>query len=88
VARVTAVDHLSGVLPGSFHVTGTSNEPSGSGQISIISERPGQFDIWLEASRSESGDGRTYTLTARASDRADNVSTVTTVCIVPKHRHA
>lgn len=87
VATVRASDDMSGVLGGSLLVTGFSSEPSGSGQISITANGSGGSDIWLEAARSDSGTGRTYTLTALARDHADNISRVTTVCVVPK-QHA
>ena len=85
MATVAASDALSGVLAGSFHVTGTSNEEPSAGQISITSNHEGGFDVRLAAHRSEGGHGRIYTLTAVAHDLAGNVSTVTTTCVVPKH---
>jgi len=84
VATITAADDLSGVVPGSLHVTGTSNEPPDSGQISIHPNSHGEFEVWLQAARSTSGSGRVYTLTAEAMDHADNVTTVSAVCLVPK----
>ena len=85
VATVTAFDDLSGLEPGSFHVTGTSNEPADAGDISIVPNHAGGFDVRLAAKRSEGGHGRTYTLTAKASDYAGNASTVTAKCVVPGH---
>ncbi len=85
VATVTASDVLSGVLPGSLQVTGTSNELPDTGQISITPRGSGGFDVRLAAQRSESGAGRTYTLTAHAQDYAGNSSIVTTTCVVPLH---
>jgi len=85
VATVTASDVLSGVLPGSLQVTGTSNELPDAGQISITPSGSGGFDVRLAAQRSESGNGRTYTLTAQAQDYASNTSTVTATCVVPRH---
>jgi sugar lactone lactonase YvrE len=85
VATITASDVLSGVLPGSFQVTGTSNELPDAGQISITPSGSGGFDVGLAAQRSESGTGRTYTLTAQAEDYAGNRSTVTATCVVPRH---
>ena len=84
VATVTASDDLSGVVPRSLRVTGTSNEPPDSEQISIHRNGHGGFEVWLQAARSASGSGRAYTLTAEAMDRADNVTTVSAVCLVPK----
>jgi sugar lactone lactonase YvrE len=85
VATITASDVLSGVLPGSFQVTGTSNELPDAGQISITPGGSGGFDVRLAAQRSESGTGRTYTLTAQAQDYAGNSSSVTATCVVPRH---
>jgi sugar lactone lactonase YvrE len=84
VATVTASDDLSGVVPRSLRVTGTSNEPPDSEQISIHRNGHGGFEVWLQAARSASGSGRAYTLTAEAMDRAGNVTTVSAVCLVPK----
>jgi hypothetical protein len=83
LATVAASDDLSGVVPGSLHVTGTSNEPPDSGQISIHPNGHGGFEVWLQAARSASGTGRVYTLKAEAMDHADNVTRVSAVCLVP-----
>jgi len=83
VATVTAGDALSGVLPGSFQVTGTSNEPPSAAEISITPNGSGGYVIALQADRLGNGNGRTYTLTATASDKAGNTVTVTATCHVP-----
>jgi hypothetical protein len=76
VATVTATDALSGLAPGSFNVTGTSNDPA-NGQI-VIAGGPSQFSIQLGADKDE-----VYTLTATASDLAGNVATMQATCTVP-----
>jgi hypothetical protein len=76
VGMVTTTDTLSGIAPGSFEVTGTSNDPA-SGQILITGGR-GQFLVRLGADK-----GQIYTLTAVASDLAGNGATAHATCIVP-----
>ena len=76
VATVTATDALSGLAPGSFRVTGTSNDPT-NGQI-VISGGPNQFIVQLGADKDQ-----IYTLTAMASDLAGNTATATATCTVP-----
>jgi len=76
VATVTAADTLSGLAPGSFKVTGTSNDPS-NGQI-VITGGPSQFLVQLGADK-----GEVYTLTATASDLAGNAITKQATCTVP-----
>jgi hypothetical protein len=86
VATVTATDILSGVAPGSFNVTGTSNEPSSdptSPEIVITSNGSGGFVVQLQADRLGTGSGRGYTLTATASDMAGNPATAAATCTVP-----
>ena len=56
VAIVTAADASSGLAPGSFKVTGTSNDPA-NGQI-VITGGPNQFLVQLGADK-----GEVYTLT-------------------------
>ena len=90
VGTVTAVDALSGVAAGSLQVTGASNEPSsGADEISIRPDGSGGFAIFLkaeyQAEYGEHGHGRTYALVAKASDNAGNTSSVTTMCVVPRH---
>ena len=76
VATVTAADALSGLVPGSFKVTGTSNDPA-DGQI-VVSGGPTQFLVQLGADKDQ-----VYTLTATASDLAGNSATTQATCIVP-----
>jgi hypothetical protein len=86
VATVTGADALAGLAPGSFNVTGTSNEPatdSKSADILITPNGTGGFVIQLRADRLGSGNGRIYTLNATASDLAGNTATVTASCTVP-----
>jgi hypothetical protein len=75
VAKVTAADALSGLAPGSFKVTGTSNDPD-DGKIVIISG-PSQFIVQLGADKSQ-----VYTLTATAIDLAGNTVTEQATCTV------
>jgi hypothetical protein len=82
VATVTAGDALSGVLPGSFQVTGTSNEPPSAPEISITPNDEGGYVIALQADRAGNGNGRTYTITATANDLAGNSVTSTATCTV------
>jgi hypothetical protein len=85
VATVTAADALSGVAPGSFKITGTSNEPSDpkDPDIVITPKGTGGFVVQLRADRSGNGTGRVYTLTATANDLAGNTATATATCAVP-----
>lgn len=85
VGTASVTDALSGVLPGTFVVTATSNEPangtgdgSTSPDIVIIG---GQ--IQLRAERAGTGTGRAYSIGATASDLAGNVATGGAVCRVP-----
>lgn len=86
VATVTAADTLSGLAPASFQVTGTSNEPSNSQknpEIVIASNGTGGYVVQLQADRLGTGNGRAYTLNAKAMDNAGNSATVTSSCTVP-----
>jgi hypothetical protein len=86
VATVTASDALSGLLPGSFQVTGVSNEPPSDPPASDIIITPngsGGFVVQLRADRLGTGNGRVYTLTGTAKDVAGNSTTVTATCTVP-----
>jgi hypothetical protein len=76
IATVTAADALSRLAPGSFTVTGSSNEPS-NGQIAVT-DGPTRFLVQLGADKDE-----VYTLTSTASDLAGNVATSTATCMVP-----
>ena len=83
VATVTAADALSGLVSGSFQITGTSNEPPSAPEISITPNGTGGYIVQLQADRLGKGTGRVYTLTATAMDLAGNPVTTTATCIVP-----
>jgi hypothetical protein len=85
VATVTAADALSGLAPGSFAVTGISNELSDPNdpQIIITPNGSGGLIVQLQADRLGSGTGRVYTLTAAATDLAGNTAKVVATCTVP-----
>ena len=85
VATVTATDVLSGLEAGSLTVTGSSNELIDPNDPAIVIKPTGsgQFIVQIQAHRLENGAGRTYTLTATATDLAGNVATSTATCIVP-----
>src|SRR5438094_110131 len=86
VAAVTAADALSGVAPGSFQLTGSSNEPSdpSNPDVVITPNGSGGYVIQLRARRLGSGTGRIYTLNATATDLAGNTVTSTATCSVPR----
>jgi hypothetical protein len=91
VATVTATDALSGLAPGTFKVTGVSNEPvepadPRNPDILITPTAAGGFIVQLRAERSGTGTGRIYTLTATANDLAGNTRTSTATCTVPHDR--
>ena len=83
VAAVTAGDALSGMA--AFNVTGLSSESPDPGETDVVIAGSGlqPRSIQLRAERSGSGNGRTYTLTATASDLAGNSSTASARCTVP-----
>jgi hypothetical protein len=86
VATITAADTLSGLAPGSFQLTGSSNEPSSDPtkpDIVITPNGSGGYAVQLRAARSGSGTGRIYTLQATATDLAGNTVTSTATCTVP-----
>lgn len=85
VATIKAADALSGLTPGSFKVTGTSNEPSdpSNPDIVITPNGSGGYVVQLRADRLATGTGRTYTLNATAGDLAGNIATATATCTVP-----
>lgn len=71
-------------------VTVASDEPAdGSGDGNTqpdfqIEDNPdGTVDVWVRAERAGNGDGRVYTITATATDCADNTSTETGTVTVP-----
>src|SRR5262249_52812519 len=84
VATISATDSLSGVA--TFLETATSNEPdSGTGGGDVAGDIViNGGTVQLRAERSPRGDGRVYTITARATDVAGNTSTSTATCKVVK----
>ena len=86
VARVTASDSLSGIAPGTFLLTGTSNEASSNQEIWISPSSLGSYNVKLLADRSGKGTGRVYTLTATASDLSGNNTALKATCEVPHDR--
>ena len=76
VADVSATDELSGV--DSVDVLASSSEPGSDDDIVVTG---GSVD--LRAERDGMSGGRTYTISARATDIAGNVTTVSAVCTVP-----
>jgi hypothetical protein len=88
VAAVTASDGLSGLAPGSPAVAGISTETGsarGNGDALPDIVITGGA-VQLRADRSGRGTGRTYTVTATASDLAGNPVTATGTCTVPHDR--
>jgi len=83
VATVTARDALSGLVPGSFHVSATSNEPRSDSEVVILPNGSGGFFVLLRAERLGSGNGRIYTINATAMDNAGNSASATATCTVP-----
>jgi hypothetical protein len=86
VATVTAGDAVGGVLPGSFAVTGVSNEPSNDPsdrEIVITPNGSGGYVVQLEADRLGTGKGRIYTLTATAKNSVGATTTTVATCVVP-----
>ena len=73
---VTAWDALSGLVPGSAKVTGTSNERIDFSDPSIVitPNGSGGFIVQLQADRLGTGEGGIYTLTATATDLAGDTA--------------
>jgi phosphodiester glycosidase len=83
VAVVTASDALSGVALGGLQLTATSSDPSSPDDAQVTPDGAGGFVVYLRAERRGNGDDRVYTITASATDRADNARTATATCVVP-----
>ena len=83
VAVVTASDALSGVAPGALQVTATSSGPSSPDDVLVEADGAGGFAVYLRAERRGNGGDRVYTITATATDRADNTRTMAATCVVP-----
>jgi hypothetical protein len=80
VATITAIDALSGLVPGSLQVSGASNEPSSDPndpEIVITPNGSGGFTVQLQALRNETATTKIYTLNATAMDNAGNSTTST-----------
>jgi exopolysaccharide biosynthesis protein len=88
VGDVTAADGVSGVAPGSFTITGQSNQQSEFNHPMIVVQPDGGdgLIVEVEADRPGNGESRIYTLTATASDVAGNVVTKRAICTVPHDR--
>ena len=86
IATITAADALSGLAPGSFQMTGSSNEPSDPSKPDVVltPNGSGGYVIQLRARRLGSGTGRIYTLQATVTDLAGNTVTSTSTCTVPR----
>jgi hypothetical protein len=84
VADVTVFDGLSGLAAGSFKVGASSSEPQAPNAPDIlINSVATGFSVQLRADRLGTGPGRTYVLTATATDLADNMTTLKAICVVP-----
>ena len=76
VADVRATDELSGV--DSLDVQASSSEPGSEDDIVVTGG-----SVELRAERDATGRGRTYTISASATDVAGNLTTLTALCTVP-----
>jgi hypothetical protein len=86
VAVVTATDALSGVADGGLSVTAAGGDP---GDVAVTPDGAGGFEVWLRAERrGNERHGRVYTIEASAADRAGNLTTATTTCVVPHDQGA
>jgi hypothetical protein len=85
IVTVAANDATSRLMPGSFSVIGSSNEPSDpkNPDVVILPNGAGGYTVQLRADRLETGNGRVYTLMATAGDYAGNTNTVAANCLVP-----
>lgn len=85
VANVRASDGLSGVARGSLAVYGSSSEAQGGNGAATRSTDIVITDgvVQVRADRDGKGGGRTYTVTASASDLAGNVVNASGSCFVP-----
>jgi hypothetical protein len=84
VALLRASDTVSGIAPGSFQVTATSNEPMDPSDVAVTEDENGGLVVELRAERSgTSKSGRVYQLAATARDLAGNEVTGTATCLVP-----
>jgi hypothetical protein len=82
VDNVSATDGGSGLVPNSFTVNLTRNDPSSHSfppQIQIMPNGPDTF-IVINASLLANGNGPMFSLTATAMDKAGNTATATATC--------
>ena len=87
VDNVTATDAVSGLVPNSFTVNVTRNDPSSTSfppQIVIIPNGPGAFTV-LQANRLAIGNGPMFSLTATAMDDAGNSANAIATCAGASH---
>jgi PKD repeat protein len=85
IAQVSASDGVSGMAPEGLVLTATSSEPEdalGDGNTGPDIVITGG-SVALRAERSGTGVGRTYRITATATDRAGNTTRAESVCAVP-----
>jgi hypothetical protein len=85
VATVTSGDETSGLVLGSFSVTGSSNQPSDpkAPDVLILPNGAGGFSVQLRADRLGKAEDRLYTLQATANDLAGNMVNIHATCVVP-----
>jgi hypothetical protein len=90
VAVVGATDALSGVPDGGLAVSASSSDPQHPNRpdVAVTPDGNGGFAVALRAERRGNSDGRTYTITATATDRAGNTSTASATCVVPHDQGA
>jgi hypothetical protein len=86
VATVVAQNGLSGLS--SFNTNVASSEPAAPGQSDTVTTGTGLAPrtISVRATRLGNGPGRTYTISASATDRAGNAATAVATCVVPHDR--
>jgi hypothetical protein len=81
VADIHATDP-TGIVPGSFNITVTANEPLNPGDVVITNGV-----VQLRAFRLGNRDGRIYTIVARAMNAAGGTTVATGQCTVPHDAH-
>ena len=85
IADVTARASVSGLAPGSLVVVAASNEPSGPvGPDTVVTpDGSGGFMVQLRADRLGTGNGRVYTIQAKAASNAGNATAAAAICTAP-----
>ena len=78
IASISATDGYTRVAPGSLSVSVTANEPVDASDIVINGGV-----VQVRATRLGNGNGRVYTVVARAADVAGNIAQATGSCTVP-----